>query len=74
MDTATIEREALHLPALERARLAHSLLLSLENLSDDELSEAWLDEAERRAAEIDNGAVNLVSAEEVSAKARTLLR
>lgn len=74
MDTVTIEREALHLPATDRARLAHNLLLSLENLSEDELSEAWLDEAERRAAEIDNGAVNLISAEEVSAKARTLLR
>lgn len=74
MDTITIEREALHLPASERARLAHSLLLSLENLSDDELSQAWFDEAERRAAEIDNGTVNLISAEEVSAKARALLR
>jgi putative addiction module component (TIGR02574 family) len=74
MDTVTIEREALHLPALERAKLAHSLLLSLENLSDDELSEAWFDEAERRASEIDNGTVNLIPAEEVSAKARALLR
>jgi putative addiction module component (TIGR02574 family) len=74
MDTVTIEREAFHLPASERARLAHSLLLSLENLSDTELSETWLDEAERRASEIDNGAVNLISAEEVSAKARILLR
>lgn len=74
MDTVTIEREALHLPAADRARLAHNLLLSLENLSEDELAVAWLDEAERRAAEIDNGAVNLISAEEVSAKARALLR
>ena len=74
MDTVTIEREALHLPATDRARLAHNLLLSLENLSVDELSEAWLDEAERRAAEINNGTVNLISAEEVSAKARLLLR
>ncbi|MEY3808038.1 MAG: hypothetical protein RI893_1014 [Pseudomonadota bacterium] len=74
MDTVTIEREALHLPATDRARLAHNLLLSLENLSEDELSEAWLDEAERRAAEINNGTVNLISAEEVSAKARLLLR
>ena len=74
MDTVTIEREALHLPASERAKLAHVLLLSLEDLSDAELSEAWLDEAERRAIEIDQGAVMLISAEEVSAKARTLLK
>jgi putative addiction module component (TIGR02574 family) len=73
MDTATIEREALHLPVSERAKLAHNLLLSLENLSDAELMETWLDEAERRANEIDQGVVQLVSADEVSAKARALL-
>jgi len=74
MDTDTLEREALHLPVSERAKLAHNLLLSLENLSDAELSEAWLDEAQRRAAEIDCGTVTLISAEEVSAKARALLK
>ena len=74
MDTLVIEREALHLPPAERARLAHSLLLSLENLSDAELQEAWLDEAQRRADEIDQGLVELISAEEVSAKARLLLK
>lgn len=74
MDSTAIEREALHLPASERAKLAHSLLLSLENLSDSELREAWMDEAQRRADEIDNGLVELISAEEVSAKARLLLK
>jgi len=49
-------------------------LLSLENLSDAELHEAWLDEAQRRADEIDQGLVELISAEEVSAKARLLLK
>ncbi|CAD6877020.1 MULTISPECIES: addiction module protein [Methylomonas] len=74
MDSTVIEREALHLPAAERAKLAHNLLLSLENLSDAELHEAWLDEAQRRADEIDQGLVELISAEEVSAKARLLLK
>lgn len=74
MDSLIIEREALHLPIADRAKLAHSLLLSLENLSDDELQEAWLDEAQRRADEIDLGLVELISAEEVSAKARLLLK
>jgi len=74
MDTATIEREALHLPVSDRARLAHKLLLSLEDLSDSEVADAWLDEAERRAHEIDEGLVQLISAEEVSRKARELLR
>ena len=74
MDSTVIEREALHLPVSERAKLAHSLLLSLENLSDAELQEAWLDEAQRRADEIDQGLVELISSEEVGAKARLLLK
>lgn len=74
MNPATIEQEALHLPALDRAKLAHKLLLSLEDMSEPEIEEAWLDEAERRAAEIDQGLVQLIPAEEVSRKARALLR
>jgi DNA-binding transcriptional regulator YiaG len=41
---------------------------------DFEFEEMWLDEAERRAAEIDNGLVKLIPAAEVSRKARTLLK
>jgi len=74
MDPTTIEREALLLPVSDRAKLAHKLLLSLEDMSEHEIEEAWLDEAERRAAEIDQGIVQLIPAEEVSRKARALLR
>jgi putative addiction module component (TIGR02574 family) len=74
MDTSLIEHEALHLPVSERAKLAHKLLLSLDNMSESEIEEAWLDEAERRANEIDQGLVRLIPAEEVSLKARKLLR
>jgi hypothetical protein len=74
MDTATIEKEALHLPLPARAALAHKLLESLEALSETEAEQLWLDEAERRAAEIDNGTVQLAPSDEVSRKARTLLR
>jgi hypothetical protein len=74
MDTASIEREALHLPRSDRARLAHNLLMSLETLNDAELNEAWLDEAQRRAHKIDQGETELVSAEDVSIKAHALLK
>jgi len=74
MDPTTIEREALHLPVSDRAKLAHKLLLSLEDMSEPEIEQAWLDEAVRRAAEIDQGLVQLIPAEEVSRKARALLR
>jgi len=74
MYPTTIEREALHLPVSDRAKLAHKLLLSLEDMSEPEIEQAWLDEAVRRAAEIDQGLVQLIPAEEVSRKARALLR
>lgn len=74
MDTETIEKEALHLPLPARAALAHKLLESLDALPESEAEQLWLDEAERRAAEIDSGAVQLVPSDEVSRKARTLLR
>ena len=74
MDTATIEHAALHLPVSERAELAHKLLLSLDDMSESEIEAAWFDEAERRAGEIDQGLVRLIPSEEVSRKARDLLR
>jgi putative addiction module component (TIGR02574 family) len=74
MDTARIEHEALHLPLSERAKLAHKLLLSLDDMSESEIEAAWFDEADRRAKEIDQGLVRLIPAEEVSRKARDLLR
>ena len=74
MNTEAIEETALHLPPRQRAELAHKLLLSLEELSEGEIAEAWRVEALRRATEIDSGLTDTVSAEEVSAAARALLR
>ena len=74
MDTTVIEREALHLPVTDRAKLAHKLLLSLETMSESEIEQVWFDEAERRASEIDQGLVKLIPAEEVSRKARALFK
>ncbi len=74
MNTETFEQAALHLPVQQRAELAHKLLLSLEEQSEDEISQAWTAVAVRRAAEIDSGQTDVVSAEEVSRAARALLR
>ena len=74
MNTEALEDTALHLPLKQRAELAHKLLLSLEAQNEDEIAEAWHAEALRRAAEIDSGVTDTVSAEEVSAAARALLR
>lgn len=74
MSITNLEREVLEMPAADRARLVQKVLISLENLPQDELDTLWLDEAERRAADIDSGKLVLVSADEVAHKARALLR
>jgi putative addiction module component (TIGR02574 family) len=74
MNTDTIEDTALHLPPQQRAELAHKLLLSLEEQSEEEIAGAWRVEALRRATEIDSGLTDAVSAEKVAAAARALLR
>jgi putative addiction module component (TIGR02574 family) len=74
MTADTLEDSALHLPPQQRAQLAHKLLLSLEEQSEEEIAQAWSAEAQRRAADIDSGLATPVSAEEVHAAARSLLR
>ena len=74
MDLQTVEHEALRLPLEDRAKLAQKLLLSLETLSEEELEQAWLIDADRRARELDRGDVQPIPAEEVRRRARALLR
>jgi hypothetical protein len=74
MDFESIEKEALGLDARQRARLAHELLDSIDNLTPQEIEALWLDEAARRAQEIDDGSTALVDGEEVARKARALVR
>jgi putative addiction module component (TIGR02574 family) len=74
MEPKIVQQEALRLPPEERAKLAQKLLLSLEALSEEELAQAWLVEAKRRARELDRGKLQPVPAEEVRRKARALLR
>ncbi|CAB1074223.1 addiction module antitoxin RelB [Alkalispirochaeta odontotermitis] len=74
MDPRTVEHDALRLPPEDRAKLAQKLLLSLDTLSEKELEQTWLIEAERRAREIDRGETQPITAEEVRRKARSLLR
>jgi putative addiction module component (TIGR02574 family) len=69
-----LEKEALKLSPDERARLAQTLLLSLDDLSEKEVEEAWLVEIQRRARQIDRGEVQPIPSEEVMRKARALLR
>ena len=54
--------EALQLPAKDRARLVERLIVSLDIAPDVE--EAWAAEVERRNAEIESGAVSMLSGPE----------
>lgn len=74
MNIEDIEETILRLPMQQRAELAHKLLLSLEEQSEDEVAESWNAEAARRAAELDSGRVDTVSAEEARAAVQALLR
>jgi len=60
-----IRTEALDLDLDSRATLARILLESLEDVSEDENKRLWLDEAERRQAEVREGSVQLVPGDQV---------
>jgi putative addiction module component (TIGR02574 family) len=62
------------LPIEDRARLAEELLASFQEEADPDAEAAWDREIERRVAEIESGAANLIPAEDVHAEARRLIR
>jgi len=74
MKLKKIEDAVLHLPENERAELAQKLLLSLDVRSEHDIAENWLEEAQCRARELDEGIVQPVPADEVRRKAQALLR
>ena len=52
MDIHQLEAEALRMDPKSRAKLAGTLLSSLEGLSEDEVTQVWAEEAQRRDAEM----------------------
>jgi putative addiction module component (TIGR02574 family) len=50
-----LRREVLGLSREERAGLARDLIDSLDPARDDDAEQAWLEEAERRAADVSSG-------------------
>ena len=61
-----IEKELLDLPHKERARLAHALLVSLDEdeKGDRNVEAAWLEEVNRREKEIVAGEANWIPYED----------
>jgi putative addiction module component (TIGR02574 family) len=72
-----LEATALDLPREERARLAQSLLESLDDDAaedQDVVEAAWLEEIEHRVAQLESGAAELIPAEQVFAEVRARLK
>ena len=67
-----LQAEALTLTPGERAAFAQLLLASLDE--DTEIEDAWAIEVERRIAEVEAGAVQVIPIEDALAQARAKLK
>jgi len=67
-----LEAEALKLTPSERASLAQRLLASLDE--DAEIEDAWAAEIERRIADVESGAVQVIPIAEALARVRAALK
>ncbi|THI85082.1 MAG: addiction module antitoxin RelB [Nitrospira sp. CG24A] len=74
MSLKELEAEAMKLDPKARARLAGKLLESLENLSEEENTRLWAEEAHRRDAEMDINPGSSCPAAEVFREARAKLK
>ena len=74
MNTTALQQAALHLPKQERAHLVHLLLDSLDEPSEADIQRQWIREASRRADEIDQGTVQLVTAEDLESQVQALFK
>jgi putative addiction module component (TIGR02574 family) len=69
-----IERDIRALSARERARLLKNLINELDAPADPDAEQAWLEESERRLAEIESGTAKTVPGPEVLREARSRLK
>lgn len=69
-----VESQARMLSESERARLALTLIESLDPLDDGDVAEAWRIEIDRRWREIESGTAVTIPASEVFAQARNDLK
>ncbi len=74
MTTEEIVAAALKLDLKKRTELAHRLLRSLDELSDEENEKLWAEEANRRVKELREGRAEEIPGKQVLTDARALLR
>jgi len=71
---ADVTKEALSLPVEERVVLLQRVWESLEHFASADVEKAWMEEADRRWREIEEGKVQCQPAAEVMRRARESLR
>jgi putative addiction module component (TIGR02574 family) len=69
-----IEREIRSLARPEQEQLLRALLEELDGPPDPDAERAWLDEVQRRSAELDAGLVKSIPADEVFERVRSRLK
>jgi Putative addiction module component len=69
-----IEQEIRALDPADQEHLLRVLLEELEGPPDADVEREWLEEAQRRSHELDTGTLQILSPEEVFAKARVELK
>jgi putative addiction module component (TIGR02574 family) len=74
MNSEQLETEVMKLSIEERAKLAERILLSLDAPSDEENLQLWVQEAQRRLKNLQEGKTKTVPAEHVFLKARTAIQ
>lgn len=73
-DPSKVLADALDLPVRERLRIAGALLRSADPEEDEDATDAWVAELDRRSASVETGAAKLVDAADVHAHVRDVLR
>jgi putative addiction module component (TIGR02574 family) len=72
--TARVFDDALALPVEQRLALVNVLLDSLNSPIDPQIERLWMDEAERRVAQIESGEATLIDGEEAFSRLRAKYR
>jgi len=72
--TTELADKALFLPREERAELVEKLLLSLNVPTQKEVDQLWIEEAEKRVNEYDEGNIEAIDGEQVFRDIRDRLK
>jgi putative addiction module component (TIGR02574 family) len=73
MSREELKAEIEKLTLQDRAELAKWIVQSLDELSESEIEALWVEEAERRLDELEQGLATEIPAEEVLRRARTAI-